>query len=201
MAGIPLLDHLQGCSFARLVDEPDQPWKTAAFSQFPCPALREWAAMPLSDGMRETFFGPLIRDVEAQLAKESPRYSRELYENHVMGYTMRTDRYRLVLWVDYRAPREEPIAVELYDHENDPKENTNARVWGGPSTERRRAPFWSMEMRSDEHMRVQDAEQPALGWPCGHNTVRRESQRFSAGTNPARPIGRSIISSGGSFEE
>lgn len=125
MAGIPLPDHLEGCSFAPLVDDPHRPWKTAAFSQFPCPALREWAAMPLSDGMRETFFGRLIRDVEAQLAKESPRYSRDLYENHVMGYTMRTDRYRLVLWVDCRAVREEPLAVELYDHQNDPKENVN----------------------------------------------------------------------------
>jgi iduronate 2-sulfatase len=125
MTGIPLPDHLEGSSFAPLVADPDRPWKKAVFSQFPCPSLREWAAMPLSEGMRETFFGPLIRDVEAQLAKESPRYSRELYENHVMGYTMRTDRYRLVLWVDYRAPREEPIAVELYDHETDPKENVN----------------------------------------------------------------------------
>jgi iduronate 2-sulfatase len=76
--------------------------------------------------MRETFFGPLIGDVEEQLAKESPRYSRELYENHVMGYTMRTDRYRLVVWVDDRARRrEEPIAIELYDHSNDPNENVN----------------------------------------------------------------------------
>ena len=125
LAGIPLPRHLEGCSLAPLVDDPDMPWKKAAFSQFPCPALREWAAMPLSEGMRETFFGPLIRDVEAQLAKESPRYSKELYDNHVMGYTMRTDRYRLVLWVDYRVPREEPIAVELYDHKDDPKENVN----------------------------------------------------------------------------
>lgn len=125
MAGIPVPQHVEGCSFAPLIKDPNQPWKEAAFSQFPCPALREWAAMPLSEGMRETFFGPLIRDVEAKLVKESPRYSRDLYENHVMGYTMRTDRYRLVLWVDDRAAREEPIAVELYDHENDPKENVN----------------------------------------------------------------------------
>ena len=125
MAGIPLPEHVEGRSFAPLVEDPDQPWKEAAFSQFPCPALREWAAMPLSQGMRETFFGPLIRDVEAQLAKESPRYSRDLYENYVMGYTMRTDRYRLVLWVDVRAPEGEPIAVELYDHANDPGETVN----------------------------------------------------------------------------
>jgi iduronate 2-sulfatase len=125
MAGIPLPPHLEGCSFAPLVIDPGQSWKRAAFSQFPCPALREWAAMPLSQGMRETFFGPLIREVETRLAAESPRYSREFYENHVMGYTMRTDRYRLVLWLDYRAPDKAPIAVELYDHQSDPRENVN----------------------------------------------------------------------------
>jgi iduronate 2-sulfatase len=146
MAGLPLPAHLEGRSFAPLIDDPDRPWKKAAFSQFPCPALREWAALPLSEGMRETFFGPLIDEVETQLARESPRYSRALYENHVMGYTMRTDRYRLVLWVDVRNPREKPIAAELYDHLADPRENVNlagkpeyaqrvreltARTWAG----------------------------------------------------------------------
>jgi len=128
MAGLPIPDHLEGHSFAPLIDDPHRPWKKAALSQFPCPALREWAAMPLSQGMRETFFGPLIEDVEARLAEESPRYRRELYENHVMGYTMRTDRYRLVLWVDDRRRREDPIAVELYDHRTDPDENVNLAV-------------------------------------------------------------------------
>ena len=42
-----------------------------------------------------------------------------------MGYTMRTDRYRLVLWVDTRARDREPIAVELYDHQSDPHETDN----------------------------------------------------------------------------
>ena len=46
---------------------------------------------------------------------------RELFEQHLMGYTMRTDRYRLVLWVDDRRRREEPIAVELYDPEKEKK--------------------------------------------------------------------------------
>ena len=125
MAGLPLPAHLDGRSFAPLIADPTLPGKTVAISQFPCPALREWAAMPLSQGMRETWFGPLIKDVEAQLAKESPRYSRELYENHVMGYTARNDRYRLVLWVDKRTRNEKPIAVELYDHQSDPRETVN----------------------------------------------------------------------------
>ena len=128
MADLPLPAHLEGQSFAPLLAEPTLPGKEAVLSQFPCPALREWAAMPLSQGMRETWFGPLIRDVESQLAQESPTFSRELYENHLMGYAMRTDRYRLVLWVDTRTHGDEPIAVELYDHEKDPQETVNLAV-------------------------------------------------------------------------
>ncbi|MFZ5830235.1 MAG: sulfatase [Planctomycetota bacterium] len=126
LAGVPLPAHLEGASFAPLLSEPDLPWKKAAFSQFPSPALREWAALPLSEPMRKTFFGPLIREAEARLEAESPaRYNRERYENHVMGYTMRTDRHRLVRWVDLTHPDGEPIAVELYDHQIDPEENVN----------------------------------------------------------------------------
>lgn len=125
MAGLPAPPHLEGRSFAPLIEDPALPGKEAALSQFPCPALCEWAAMPLSQSMRETWFGPLIGQVEAQLAKESPRFSRELYENHVMGYALRTDRYRLVVWVDSRNRFAEPIAVELYDHRTDPGETIN----------------------------------------------------------------------------
>ena len=41
-----------------------------------------------------------------------------------MGYSMRTDRYRFTVWVD-RADHTKIAAVELYDHETDPQENTN----------------------------------------------------------------------------
>jgi hypothetical protein len=41
-----------------------------------------------------------------------------------MGYTMRTDRYRFTKWVDRKDPAK-VAAVELYDHQKDPQENTN----------------------------------------------------------------------------
>jgi iduronate 2-sulfatase len=126
LTGLPLPSHLDGHSFAPLLDAPGRAWKKAAFSQFPCPALREWAANPLSNEMRSTFFGPFIDKIEKRLEEENPsRYDKELYENHLMGYTMRIEDYRLVLWVDYRDPESDAYGVELYDLKKDPEENVN----------------------------------------------------------------------------
>ena len=35
LAGLPLPDHLEGTSFAPLIEDPDRSWKAGAFSQFP----------------------------------------------------------------------------------------------------------------------------------------------------------------------
>ena len=126
LAGLSLPAHLDGKSFAPLLDDPTAPSKQAALSQFPNPALREWAANPLSPGMRSTFFGPLISDVESRIkTQQGDQWNRDLFENHLMGYTARTDRYRLVLWRDYRNPSAKPVFTELYDHHTDPKETRN----------------------------------------------------------------------------
>ncbi|MFK7769051.1 MAG: sulfatase [Mariniblastus sp.] len=126
LAGVSLPDTLEGKSFVPLLDDPNQAWKDAAFSQFPNPALREWAANPLSPGMRETFFGPLIKEVEERIVKQQgDKWDRELFEQHLMGYTMRTDRYRLVEWRDHRDKDADPVFVELYDHKSDPSETIN----------------------------------------------------------------------------
>lgn len=126
LAEVPVPVSLEGHSFAPLMDNPNLPWKQAAFSQYPNPALREWAANPMSVGMRETWFGPLIKDVEQKIIdQQGQKWDREFFENHLMGYTMRTDRYRLVVWRDHRDPNAEPLFVELYDQKTDPSETTN----------------------------------------------------------------------------
>lgn len=79
LVGFPLPSHLQGKSFAPLLNSPDLSWKEAAFSQYP--------------------------------------RSKE-----VMGYSMRTDRYRFNLWI---STNNDIIAKELYDHQKDPEENIN----------------------------------------------------------------------------
>lgn len=84
LAGLPIPDVLEGLSTAPLLDNPDLPWKTAAFSQYP-------------------------RSVSGQT---------------LMGYSMRTDRYRFTRWEQQGDP-EKVVAVEVYDHEEDPDENVN----------------------------------------------------------------------------
>ncbi|WP_170309948.1 sulfatase [Seonamhaeicola maritimus] len=126
LAGIEKPSHLEGHSFVPLLEDPSQEWKSAAFSQFPTPALREWAANPLSKGMRETYFGPLIEEVEGKIkAQMKDKWDRELFENNLMGYAMRTQKYRFIVWKDYTNKDSEPLFYELYDHQTDPGETKN----------------------------------------------------------------------------
>jgi len=73
-AGLPLPSHLEGTSMMPLLDAPQRPWKSAAFSQYP--------------------------------------------RGRVMGYTMRTDRWRYTEWQDRRTHA--VVARELYDHQAEP---------------------------------------------------------------------------------
>lgn len=78
LCGLPIPEGLEGISLVPVMDNPNRPWKKAAFSQYP--------------------------------------------RGKVMGYSMRTDRYRYTEWVE---PGKEPVGIELYDHQNDPDENIN----------------------------------------------------------------------------
>ena len=51
--------------------------------------------------------------------------NRHFFENDLMGYAMRTDRYRFVVWKDYKTPDRKPIFYELFDHNRDPDETRN----------------------------------------------------------------------------
>ena len=83
LANVSKPKHLEGQSFLPLLNDPNKQWKKAAFSQYPNPALREWAANPLSQGMRETWFGPLIKEVEQRIInQQGARWERELFEEH-----------------------------------------------------------------------------------------------------------------------
>ncbi|MDO6473352.1 sulfatase [Maribacter sp. 1_MG-2023] len=126
LAGVSIPESLEGQSFKPLLSDPNRKWKDAAFTQFPSPALREWAANPLSKGMRETSFGPLLEEVEEKIiAQQGGKWDRDLFENRLMGYSMRTANYRFTVWKDYTDLEAEPIFFELYDHKKDPTETVN----------------------------------------------------------------------------
>lgn len=146
LAGLPTPDHCEGQSFRPLLDAPDFPGKGFAVSQFPSPALREWAANPLSDGMRRTFFGPLIEQVEQRIiGQQGDLWDRSLFEQYIMGYALKTDRYRLVVWRDRRDPASEAVFVELYDHQTDPTEAVNIAA-SSPATVK------ALSARLQEHL-------------------------------------------------
>ena len=84
--GLPPREDQEGVSMAPLLHQPQLPWKTAAFSQFP----RPWS-----------YHG----------------------EPEVMGYSMRTDRYRYTEWQDFRTG--DVLERELYDHAESPAEIDN----------------------------------------------------------------------------
>ena len=77
-------EGLDGLSAGPLLDQPELPWKVAAFSQYP----------------------------------------RSVGGKKLMGYSMRTDRYRFTRWENRNDP-EKVAAIEVYDHVEDPAENVN----------------------------------------------------------------------------
>jgi arylsulfatase A-like enzyme len=83
LAGLSLPGHLEGTSIKPLLENPQRPWKSAAFSQYP-----------------------------------------RSQKGGLMGYSMRTDRYRFTIWVNAKD-HSKVDAIELYDHQNDPQENVN----------------------------------------------------------------------------
>lgn len=126
IAGLKIPEHTEGKSFKPLIEKPDLLWKNAAFSQFPTPALREWGAYPIRPAMRETYFGPLLSEVELKIKQQlGDKWDRGIIENNIMGYTMRTKRYRLIVWKDRTQPTQAPLFIELYDHKTDPNETNN----------------------------------------------------------------------------
>lgn len=104
LAGVPSPDGLEGSSFAPLFADPARPWKAAAFSQYWRRGFDRYNVVPLA-------------------IPNPPGYDQYPKEG-VMGYTLRTDRYRLTLWHPTGQP-DQVIATELYDYVADPEENEN----------------------------------------------------------------------------
>ncbi len=92
------------------------------------PTLSELAGLPLPAHLEGTSFKPLLDDPKrpwkSAAFSQYPRPGGKTGSGALMGYSMRTDRYRFTVWVD-RADHTKVLATELYDHQTDPQENTN----------------------------------------------------------------------------
>ena len=89
------------------------------------PTLCELAGLPLPRHLEGTSFAPVLADPQrAWKSAAFSQYPRSAGGTSLMGYSMRTDRYRLTRWVQRNDPSMVD-AVELYDHQVDPQENVN----------------------------------------------------------------------------
>lgn len=89
------------------------------------PTLAEACGLPLPDQLEGTSLLPVLRDPAASVKRAAfSQYPRVVDGQQLMGYSMRTDRYRFTRWVQ-RNDHSKLAAVELYDHQTDPQENQN----------------------------------------------------------------------------
>jgi iduronate 2-sulfatase len=89
------------------------------------PTLAELAGLPLPKHLEGTSFKPLLQEPQRSWKTAAfSQYPRKIGKQNLMGYSLRTDRYRFTRWV-HRADQTKVEAVELYDHQADPQENTN----------------------------------------------------------------------------
>ena len=89
------------------------------------PSLADLAGLPLPTHLEGTSFRPVLDDVNRPWKPAAfSQYPRRVGGKHLMGYTMRTDRYRFTAWL-HRHDHSKVEAVELYDHQTDPQENVN----------------------------------------------------------------------------
>lgn len=101
LSGIPVPAHLQGKSLVPLMKNPDASVKTFSVSQYP-------RSGQTAENERLGYAG-----------------------TNVMGYSIRTDRYRYTIWMKNGYRSTDPFSAallvgsELYDYEKDPQETIN----------------------------------------------------------------------------
>jgi arylsulfatase A-like enzyme len=89
------------------------------------PTLAELCGLPLPGHLEGVSLAPVLLDPTRSVKSAAfSQYPRSVNGKQLMGYSMRTDRYRFTRWV-HRNDRSQVEAVELYDHQTDPQENVN----------------------------------------------------------------------------
>lgn len=84
------------------------------------PTLCDLAGLPIPKGLEGISLVPVMNDPKRPWKKAA--FSQYPRPGNIMGYTMRTDRYRYTEWAE---PGKDPVGVELYDYKTDPKGNVS----------------------------------------------------------------------------
>ena len=83
------------------------------------PTLAELCGFDYTDDLDGVSLVPILENSEM---KGKPYARSFYYRNMALGKTLKTDVYRIVRWA---TESDSAVAVELYDHRNDPGENIN----------------------------------------------------------------------------
>jgi iduronate 2-sulfatase len=87
------------------------------------PTLCELAGLDVPQGLEGSSMVPLLREPERTWKIAAFSQFPRGFQGRIMGYSLRTERYRYVEWRDWIDGNW--IANEIYDHLNDPDENVN----------------------------------------------------------------------------
>ena len=88
------------------------------------PTLCELAGLHVARQLEGKSVAPLLSNPDRNWKGAAfSQFQRRNGDVPLMGYSMRTDRYRYIEWQDRRS--REVVATELYDHDIDPQENEN----------------------------------------------------------------------------
>lgn len=107
-----------------------EPTRTSALSELVdiYPTLSEAAGLPIPRHTRGKSLLPVMKGESKQIKKvalsQYPRNIKKQNSKGLMGYSMRTERFRYTKW--YRFPeRDSVVYTELYDHDVDQQERNN----------------------------------------------------------------------------
>ena len=100
--------------------------KSSALAEFVdiYPTLVDVCGLPKVDGLAGVSLKPVLQDRNAKVNEVAiSQYPRKAPEGSVMGYSIRNERWRLVLWRGLKDNR--IVGTELYDEVNDGNETKN----------------------------------------------------------------------------
>lgn len=83
------------------------------------PTLAELCSIEYTDDLDGESLVPILKNSDL---KGKPYARSFYYRNNALGKTLKTDAYRIVRWA---TKNDSTVAIELYDHQNDPGENIN----------------------------------------------------------------------------